>query len=263
MECVVKKTLCTSYWLLLSIRSYKQPKRWWSFENLFELLKFGYRYTEDINSKIVNVFLLVMVAKDFGLDTLVVTRVPIQNNLTMVNNEPEISPNQIKVVIVTGHRSGGTFISELFNQNSEAFFIFEPLGSVQPNEPTVGCGSATSNKICQLKRYLNCESPTYVTNRNGLKSQTCTGPVLVPLKHPGSCSVKNLCFRQHSRWSCNPRLCSTPMIHQTEALMNNYTIDENNVTSLSFQQCGTCNKLNPLFMDLVCKTKKIIAIKGI
>ena len=208
----------------------------------------------------VNVFLLVIVsAKDSGK----VTTVSIQRNTTIFNNEPDISPNQIKVVIVTGHRTGGTFISEMFNQNSEAFYLFEPLGSVQPNEPTIGCGSATSNKICQLKRYYNCETPTYVKNENGLQNHNCNGSVLVPPRHPGGCHSKNLCFREHSRWSCNPQLCNTPVMNQTENLLKNYTIDEKKFKSLSLQQCRSCNKLNPLFMDLVCQTKKIIAVKGI
>ena len=36
--------------------------------------------------------------------------------------------NQTKVLLVTGHRTGSTFISELFNQNNNAFYLFEPLG---------------------------------------------------------------------------------------------------------------------------------------
>ena len=186
-----------------------------------------------------------------------------QSNLTISKNKTTIQTNQIKVLIVAGHRTGSTFISELFNQNSEAFFIFEPLGSVQPGEPTIGCHNATSKKICQLKGFFNCKTPTYVHNMNGLENNNCTESVFVESNHPGDCHIKNLCFRPDARWSCNPRLCKTPMINQTATLLKNYTIDEYEGKSLTVEQCLHCEKLNPLFMDLVCKTKKIIAVKGI
>ena len=39
--------------------------------------------------------------------------------------------NATKVLLLASHRSGSTFLGEIFNQNSEAFYLFEPLGAVQ------------------------------------------------------------------------------------------------------------------------------------
>lgn len=36
---------------------------------------------------------------------------------------------QTRVLLVTAHRSGSTFLGELFNRNPNAFYIFEPLAS--------------------------------------------------------------------------------------------------------------------------------------
>ena len=36
-----------------------------------------------------------------------------------------------KVLLVTAHRSGSTFLGELFNNNNDAFYVFEPLGAIQ------------------------------------------------------------------------------------------------------------------------------------
>ena len=35
--------------------------------------------------------------------------------------------DKLFVIIVAGFRTGSTFLGELFNQNSEAFYLFEPL----------------------------------------------------------------------------------------------------------------------------------------
>lgn len=36
-----------------------------------------------------------------------------------------------KVLLITAHRSGSTFLGELFNRNNDAFYLFEPLAAVQ------------------------------------------------------------------------------------------------------------------------------------
>ena len=46
----------------------------------------------------------------------------------------------IKLLIITSHRAGSSFFGELFNENKEAFYMFEPLAAVQLNEPTLGTG---------------------------------------------------------------------------------------------------------------------------
>lgn len=39
--------------------------------------------------------------------------------------------NITKVLLLASHRSGSTFLGEIFNQNPEAFYLFEPLGAIQ------------------------------------------------------------------------------------------------------------------------------------
>ena len=43
----------------------------------------------------------------------------------------------VKLLIITSHRAGSSFFGELFNENKEAFYVFEPLAAVQLNEPSL------------------------------------------------------------------------------------------------------------------------------
>ena len=45
--------------------------------------------------------------------------------------KPEVNDGKTRVLLITAHRSGSTFLGELFNQNEEAFYLFEPLAAVQ------------------------------------------------------------------------------------------------------------------------------------
>ena len=58
------------------------------------------------------------------------------------SSEPLVSSssatNATKVLLLASHRSGSTFLGEIFNQNSEAFYLFEPLGAVQGTGLTFG-----------------------------------------------------------------------------------------------------------------------------
>ena len=48
--------------------------------------------------------------------------------------QPEVVEKQntrTKVLLITAHRSGSTFLGELFNRNDDAFYLFEPLAAVQ------------------------------------------------------------------------------------------------------------------------------------
>ena len=60
----------------------------------------------------------------------------------------------VKVLIVSGHRTGSTFLGELFNQNNAAFYSFEPLSALQNTEPTLGC-SRTECKYLP-KQTIDC-----------------------------------------------------------------------------------------------------------
>ena len=54
---------------------------------------------------------------------------------------------QTKVLLIAAHRSGSTFLGELFNQNENAFYLFEPLVAIQSKMSTMGCDENTEGKI--------------------------------------------------------------------------------------------------------------------
>ena len=54
---------------------------------------------------------------------------------------------QTKVLLITAHRSGSTFLGELFNQNEKAFYLFEPLAAIQSKMSTMGCDENSEEKI--------------------------------------------------------------------------------------------------------------------
>jgi len=67
----------------------------------------------------------------------------------------------VKVLIVSAYRSGSSFIGELFNQNSEAFYLFEPLGAVYSNQIGITIPENSDEKISHLIRHYNCDLPNY------------------------------------------------------------------------------------------------------
>ena len=59
----------------------------------------------------------------------------------------DISRPQTKVLLITAHRSGSTFLGELFNQNENVFYLFEPLAAIQSKMSTAGCDENPEEKI--------------------------------------------------------------------------------------------------------------------
>ena len=55
--------------------------------------------------------------------------------------------SQTKVLLITAHRSGSTFLGELFNQNKNVFYLFEPLAAIQSKMSTTGCDENPEEKI--------------------------------------------------------------------------------------------------------------------
>ena len=45
-----------------------------------------------------------------------------------------------------------TFEGELFNQNENAFYLFEPLAAIQSEMSTMGCDKMIEQKIEEFKR---------------------------------------------------------------------------------------------------------------
>lgn len=184
-----------------------------------------------------------------------------KNEKLMHNTTTIIESNTgpIKILLVTGHRTGGTFIGELFNKNPNAFYLFEPLGAVQEKQSTLGCHMNTYNKICLLNRQYNCDIPEYTLNTKGNNQNACTGKLTVPLHHPGRCDRCNLCFRRKQNWSCNTKFCKIPHQKQNKDFLDDSSDDHFSIV----KDCESCTRLNTTFVNHVCQKKEIIAIKGI
>ena len=176
------------------------------------------------------------------------------------------TPDPTKVLVVSAHRSGSSFIGELFNQNSEAFYLFEPLGAVQETQSTLGCNTNLIQKTCQLKQHYNCNMPNYHRDwffgliKQAPSYRKCPTSITVSQHHHGSCLRYNLCFRDSQKWSCNPKLCEAWTYSQNLDLVNEITNEWDFETNT--EQCTSCKTLNRSFMNQMCQTKKIIAAKG-
>jgi len=147
-----------------------------------------------------------------------------------------------KVLLVTAHRSGSTFLGELFNRNEKVFYIFEPLVSVQSEHSTSGCDANFDEKTQILERYFNCSAPVYSgAGRNiDLELNSIT---------KAKCRSHNLCFRSDMRWACNNQICnSNKNIHLSDS---------------KDQACFKCDKLRGSDINSVCSSKSIIAQKVI
>lgn len=48
-----------------------------------------------------------------------------------VRNEKLQFKQKTNVLIIAGHRTGSSFLGEIFNQNKDAYYLFEPLAAVQ------------------------------------------------------------------------------------------------------------------------------------
>ena len=51
--------------------------------------------------------------------------------LGAVQNEKLQFKKKTNVLILAGHRTGSSFLGEIFNQNRDAYYLFEPLAAVQ------------------------------------------------------------------------------------------------------------------------------------
>jgi len=148
---------------------------------------------------------------------------------------------QTRVLLVTAHRSGSTFLGELFNRNPNAFYIFEPLASVQNEHSTLGCDEHFDEKSNILERYYNCDAPIYsgadrdVQLKAGVKAK---------------CRTHNVCFRSDMRWACSEDICNS----RIGIVPSQDRKDDN---------CFKCSKMSGSTINGICKSKSIIAQKVI
>lgn len=119
--------------------------------------------------------------------------------------ESENPKKPTNILIVTEYRSGSSFFANVFNKNSKAFYLFEPL--VLANENIKPNKNKHSNKTAQLDFQLkiltdffkNCD----LQNTNQLLAERVTSEVWNGATKSEQnfwkyCKYNNMCFRSSS-----------------------------------------------------------------
>ena len=96
-------------------------------------------------------------------------------------------PKQKAIVIATFMRSGSTFLGELFNLHSQAFYQFEPLHN--------DAADMILDKRLLLSEKLHCHFRNVTLTRAASQSQRMV-------------NQGNFVFRRKSRRLCQPPFCS-------------------------------------------------------
>jgi len=97
------------------------------------------------------------------------------------------------IVLITMYRAGSTFFGELFNQNPEIFYHFEPLTLFGYDKPNM------EHKLRMLKEIIvDCRSPKYSEYSEFAFNDTTTQNV---------CGTENHCFWFNSQRFCQPPFC--------------------------------------------------------
>lgn len=185
------------------------------------------------------------------------------------------SKGPVKVLLITAHRSGSTFLGELFNENPDAFYLFEPLAGIQGEHSTLGCAKNPTKKLSLLRRYFECDTPSFyqsvpvldaaskklkldknrIIHGGKVKSRTSEMPsnaIEMEMPEHGRCARTNLCFRENHNWSCDTGICKVPQ-------------DKQSLDKLTGKKDGrcSCTPLDTSLMNKMCRNKKIIAQKVI
>jgi len=134
--------------------------------------------------------------------------------------------------------SGSTFLGELFNENPDAFYLFEPLAGIQGEHSTLGCAKNPTKKLSLLRRYFECDTPSFyqsvpvldvatkklkldknrIIHGGKVKSRTSEMPsnaIEMEMPEHGRCARSNLCFRENHNWSCDTGICKVPQDKQS------------------------------------------------
>ncbi|CBY20999.1 unnamed protein product [Oikopleura dioica] len=139
-------------------------------------------------------------------------------------------------VLLTYYRSGSSFLGQLFNQNPEVFYHFEPLFPF-----TRDCSSDSpafkNEKIENLERILACDMPN-------MRNLTQKIPDFNQnLYNSRICLLTGACFRFNSLSLCDPQLCPQFPVGELK--------------------CSSCGPLNLEVTDDLCRQKKMTVVKTI
>jgi len=174
---------------------------------------------------------------------------------------------QTKVLLITAHRSGSTFLGELFNQNENAFYLFEPLAAIQSEMSTMGCDKMSNAKIQLIENGFECNLPWFYQNassevatldkkyRSGQLYASKLPPNAIEEVTPtrGKCAFRKMCFRENLRWSCDAGICNKRTVDQK--------IEDLTGQIGNKETCLKCLPVNEKVASQICKTKSIIAQK--
>nr|CAB3230801.1 carbohydrate sulfotransferase 1 [Phallusia mammillata] len=147
-------------------------------------------------------------------------------------DEPiELLPAQTKgVIIVTNYRSGSTFLGQLFNHHTDAFYTFEPLLPF-----TQRCPEQLRPMTQVLHQMLKCDFPDIGELYSRVKG---------PVRHSHldvECLIDNFCFRRKTDELCGKELCPFGIQHK----------------------CAKCGPIHLPRVNNLCRSKKMSVIKVI
>uniref|UniRef100_H2YDE9 Sulfotransferase n=1 Tax=Ciona savignyi TaxID=51511 RepID=H2YDE9_CIOSA len=129
------------------------------------------------------------------------------------------------VIILTNHRSGSTFTGELFNQNDDVFYVFEPLIMAKS-----GCENE-DGKVNMLEKMIRCQFHL-ISDLQGITPRDYATE---------NCLSHNFCFRQKSKVLCSKQFC----------------------TQGDPQSCSRCEPVDPIMASDACGQSKVVVIKVI
>lgn len=238
-------------------------------------------YTRHVNSHLPRTVRIPKNPDNFSRTAASATRqANVKSTAAPSGAESASHQSKVNVLLVTAHRSGSTFLGELFNRNPDVFYLFEPLAGVQGEHSTIGCHRYPEAKINHLRKYFDCDAPLYYdryryrmknkgkkpskvfVDKNRFisagqiypdRSSIPSNGIQVVQPERGRCAGSGLCFRSDHQWSCDAGICHARAQEQDISLMSGHK-DKN---------CMRCNPLSVKLINQVCESRSIIAQKVI
>lgn len=160
-----------------------------------------------------------------------------------------------KVLLLASHRSGSSFLGEIFNQNPNAFYLFEPLAAVQETHSTDGCADLMEEKVDLLDRWFTCNAPHFYRAQSDDQKKHQNGLGVDESNKHGRCVEVGLCSRNRNQWSCDTGICHERKWLQKPSQVTGITTSE--------EECKSCRPINAELMSSICSSKSIVAPKTI
>ena len=177
-------------------------------------------------------------------------------NISSVDGATKRQKTKTNVLLITAHRSGSTFLGELFNRNNDAFYLFEPLAAVQGSHSTDECDLLINEKHSYMSSLFNCQlsalyrpvKPNQFSYGGNTVSTLPENAIKEAWPYRGKCSGNNLCFRENHNWSCDKSICYG---------------GEGELTGETVKRCSQCKPIDLARMNRICAERSITALKVI